>query len=1059
MVVIAVVFIAMWWMTQPTMKEVDEENVVESFDASSNSIHTVLSQTVPDYDAELKQLDVSNSYINTKNIYSKCVIPEKLRSLKTEILDALPGAMLTVDDKNNNVVTEQNNYAKFCLNFILSQEPTQQSSSSECKLRAYVFFTYDLSGQMYADIRSMTFSVDPSKTRVFVPIDCNVIDRKRAASARIIRLLIEFEDPSSDSNSAIGIEKVAVVTFGAKDNESEAETYKQTAVELQGKRIRYGVLQVDPVMLVSNNNVAKSTYHLPHAQAILGNVVYDGYRTPYPSNSTKTYRMRLRFDKSHNDTNVWFLQFDPSQFNANKSIDSTYNMHSLLQNDFTNAPRLSNVSHSNTEDNIAGGINGLLTSRETNNEADTYSSTDEDLIKHKTFGKENVTKISFGDVEPDKEYECTFACADPRVTKGQSKTRIYMPNTIKLTYLEIVPMNSQVDSDHNPRIIENYIERPKYIQFNTSRLDEHTEDTFSACADYIVDGDASILRFNQDPMYKSGSENAMPLCTRPNIFSPPITVNDGWMYSGTLRLPLVHPLTDENRLLHMNLKTTARATFDFTISRIGAYLHLNGQPVAMCKMNLTANIVKFSIYIYKNMYGISINNQQPGTTGISPKLYSLYYTAGRALTKDEMSTSRHLASYPKIKEIRVKIDKEAMIRSRFISAIAYEPRSIDLLKLTPDECETRLTRTAFVWSKSVNAEHSGTVDLTKEVTDSISWQMELKGSDITDDIAAKEKGVSSGQPEMVLDAVYPDAEKTPSETQNRTPDRECHLVKMAVGNKDEPLVTVFLSSVSKLYARQYEIQVRFDGCQSGPFDKRAPTYALGDQMLFHIPSTSAQKHIADTRRIIIKCTLHKQRLRVCLFVKHKDEAPVLMKSFAHEVSSVDLKSEVNKFPHLKFDKAKVHSIVCADRATSTLCNPHSLAEDKKNKTGCKINPMTGTRMGDPNYRITDFPVTTSLAYAKNNKYSDYKCSQTNRFSNKDLPKCLEEAKKTFPQGHVTYVAGNNTSESGCNANCIIGDGPCKLVDMKDDQSNYTTYSFYNNADVVDHVAQTLRYSE
>lgn len=1063
-VVIAVVFITMWWLTRTTMKKVDEEDVVESFTGTAASVtHGEKIPTPADIDMASMGLNTSNSLINTKNNYKQCTIPEKIRSLKKEILDALPGGMLTVDDNNNNIV-KQDNYAKFGLNFILSKDNLSKDStqiSSECKLRAYVFFTYELSGQLYADIRSITFSVDANTDgRVFVPIDCNVIDRKRAASARIIRLLIEFEedeDSQSSSNSPIGIEKVTVVTFGAEDNTNVEQTYKQTAIVPQGKRIRYGVLQVDPVMLVSNNHYT-STYHLPRAQALLGNVIYGGYRTPYPMNSTKTYRMRLRFNKTQkNNIHMYVIQLDPVQFENKDDILP------LIQN----ASRLSKVSDSNATDiNVSGFDESQLitadasTTGGSSNQQATNNDIDND-IEQKPLRRENVTKVLFlENVKSEKEYECTFACADTRMTQGHSKTRIYLLDgsskiisDTQISRLEIVPMNAEVDSENKSRKIENENTTGNFFQFNNSKLDEHTEGRL--CTDYIVDGDASIYRFNQDPLHKPNK--TFSLCTNPKKFDVPITVNDGWMYTGTLRLPLVHPLADENRLLHMKIQTTARATFDFTISRIGAYLHLNGQPVTMCKMKLTANVVKFSIYIYKNTFGISINNQQPITTGTSPKLHSLYYSAGRALTKDEMDTSRHLASYPKIKDILVKVDKETMIRSRFISAIDCEPRSIDLLKLTPDECETRLTRTPYVWSKSVNTESAVPVDLSKDVTDSISWQAELKGSDINEDIAEKENEVTSGEPGDVLNKVYPDAGETPIDTKTETaiPDRECHLVKMFVGPKPEPLVTVFLSSMSELYARQYEIQVRFDGCQSGPFDKRAPTYAFGDQTLFHIPSTSAGKIKEETRRVIIKCTLHKRRLRVCLFIKHGEEAPILMKSFSHEIS-FDLQSNINDFPKLYFDKKKVSSIVCADRATSTLCNPYSLEEDKKKPT-CKINPIGGTP-GNPNYRLTDFPITASVEHAMKNKYTNYACSQTSQFSTTtdDDEECLKEAKKKFPQGYVTHVPGGSNTQNSCDTNCMMGDGSCKLVDMEGEQDSYTTYSFYNNADVVEQVAQSLR---
>ena len=106
-------------------------------------------------------------------------------------------------------------------------------------LRVYVYYTYDLGGQMYrADIRPLTFKANVNAGyRQFVPIGCDVIDRKRAASARVVRLLIEYEDPAQ-AECFLGIEKVMVVTFNSDKRDDEPATLKPTALAMGGKRIR-----------------------------------------------------------------------------------------------------------------------------------------------------------------------------------------------------------------------------------------------------------------------------------------------------------------------------------------------------------------------------------------------------------------------------------------------------------------------------------------------------------------------------------------------------------------------------------------------------------------------------------------------------------------------------------------------------------------------------------------------------------------------------------------------------------------------------------------------------
>jgi hypothetical protein len=769
---------------------------------------------------------------------------------------------------------------------------------------------------------------------------------------------------------------------------------------------------------------------LPHAQAILGDVVYGGYRVPYPTNATKTYRMRLRFDgEVKQPSNLWFVQIDFLQDSQHQPFDEaarTYGLEKHLNTGFKHVPTLAD---------------------------DTGTAAD---VDDETFRQENVTQIRVPATKSDGVVECTFACAAPRVTMSNFTILVTERDGTRLKHVEILPEHVGHGSDDMPYRVD--IEQ--YGPYAVLTMASPTPSNVPLCTDYIVDGDASIIRFNQDPAHTQGDTPTSLAC--PKQYDPPLIVNDGWMYTGTLRLPLVHPMADDNRLLRLTIRTTAKATFEFSISRLGAYLHLNDQPVASTKMQLTANVVRFAIYVHQNTFGISLNHQRPFASGTSPKLHELYYSAGKALDKGEAGTLAHLASYPAIASIALKVDPQATVRSRFVSAIAYAPAKSDIARIRPDESEVRMPRPVCVWeyNKEVDAGLAGAnrmmdEDFSGVVTDSVSWEAELSGAQLTEAITA----ITGNKPQTpeTLKTVYPDGEAER--------ERECTLVSMRAGReagRTTNLVTVFLASTSDQFARQFEVQVRFDGCQTGPFRKRAPTYKLCDQTLFNAPATSIGRKNAP--RVLLKCTLHRRRVRVCMFVKFGDQAPKLVESFVHEVSpDFDLPSKVATFPFIGVDRTKVARFTLVDRATSTRCNPYVTKPDNKGgQAACALDPMSGTAMGNPNTRITDFPCTTTLDDALDNRYGDRKCalySQASEVSGADgvsmLEACVRKGQEAFPSGSVTYVKGGRKSSTGCTNNCFYGDGPCELKYTGDGEVAHTAFTFHHNCDVVEQVGRRL----
>ena len=1045
--VMVVVFFALWWATRQLHHRAPSGEETEAFttDASANEAGSADAYVIANHKAEPDRR-VSRTITEGKDRPTKlCDLREEIRHLQKQMLDAQPGVMIRVPDNKDTATDPTTEYTKYGLTFVWAQSASQSNDSGtsdvSADLRVYVYYTYELGGQTYADIKPLTFKANVNGYRQFVPIGCDVIDRKRAASARVVRLLVEYKDPAA-AKCFLGIEKVMVVTFSSEDRDDEPATVKPTALAMGGKRIRYGVLQVDPVVLASNQAIEShcaggNPLELPHAQAILGDVVYGGYRVPYPTNATKTYRMRLRFDgEVKQPTNLWFVQMDYLQDLQNKPFTEEvlriYGLNRHLNTGFKHLPTFAD---------------------------DTGTAAD---VHNDTFRQENVTQIRVPATKSDGVVECTFACAEPRVTMSQYTLLVTERKGTRLKHVEILPENVGHGSDDTPYRVEFY----QYGPYAVLTMPSPTPSSVPLCTDYIVDGDASIIRFNQDPAYTQGdstsAKTANLACPKP--YDPPLIVNDGWMYTGTLRLPLVYAMVDDNRLLRLTIRTTANATFEFSISRLGAYLHLNDQPVASAKMKLTANVVRFSIYVYKNTFGISLNYQRPFASGTSPKLHELYYSAGKALDKREAGTLAHLASYPAIASIALKVDPQATIRSRFVSAIAYAPAKSDIARIRPDENEVRMPRPVCVWEYNNNnkedtrpsVDNSNRMmdrDLSDVVTDSVSWEAELRGAQLTEAITA----ITGNKPQTpeTLKTVYPDGEAER--------ERECTLVSMRAGReagRTTNLVTVFLASTSDQFARQFEVQVRFDGCQTGPFRKRAPTYKLCDQTLFNAPATSIGKQ--NSPRVLLKCTLHRRRIRVCMFVKFGDQAPKLVESFVHEVSpDFDLPSKLATFPFIGVDRTKVARFTLVDRATSTRCNPYVTKPDTKGGQ-CTLDPMSGTAMGNPNTGITDFPCTTTLDDALDSRYGSHKCAQyslASEVSGADgvsmLEACVRKGQEAFPSGSVTYVKGGRKGSTGCTNNCFYGDGPCELKYTGDGEVAHTAFTFHNNCDVVEQVGRRL----
>ena len=977
----------------------------------------------------------------------KCRIEEEVRALQNRMMNPTE-IELNVPRNNDLKGGSKDDFSKFDLIFIWSKpvSESQTASGGSAKLRIFVYYTYMLAGVMYTDVRPMTTTVAMSGTKpTYVPVPCDVIDRERANSAKIVRLLVEFAD-SAASQCNMGIEKIAVSEFNSKNYNDPIAPQKRTiANNERGRRVDYGVLQVDPIVLVSNGSVQSCNKDtglgLPNAQAIIGDVVYGGYRMPYPLNSTKTYRMRICFTGDVPRTcNLYFFQIDYNQDNENHSLANiTEKGHFWLSNYFeTNFQNVASLGDLPTDTRV----------------------------DNNTFRRENVTCIHLSKLRANEIKEFTFACADPRSTQGLCTNAFMVSgNGFTVSQLELVP-----ESVSNKNGAPDDAYPLPFVTITNTRLPALNDNMllvldrgnlyksvlkprqFPIFADYVVDADASIIRLNQVP-----GKDELPCQTS---FSSPLIVNDGWMFAGTLRLPLVKPMVNSNQLLKIKLKlgcsASADASIEFEITRTGAYLSVNDQPVGNATMRLTANVVRWLVYVYKGTYCISLNLQQPVKKGSSPKLSSLYSTTGYtgpASGKEKQNPAPGGVSteaYPPIQSMEILVDPEIVMQSRFVSAIGYIPQDVDLQLHRDDSRKIMYPRPVYAWradapgstsgySYGFGSDTSDTLDLSNSVTDSISWQIELTRSRLIEQL----RGSTNSQ-------LYTNS--------------ECNLIQMSTGDATHgSIVTVYLQSTGNKNPTLFDIMVRFDGCHAGK--SNPPNHTLGDETLFSEASTSLANQRLEDERVIIKYTLHKLTERICLFTKAGQEVAKLKESYTHQISpDFNLQDKLKTFPLVTLKKQLLSSFVCADRASSSMCNPYVKDPHDKKQNECegKRPRVTGQDTGNPNKGLTDFPCHTSVNRAMDAVYANQQCQNYttsdlidgNDSDEANARLCAEQAKAKYPNGTFSYVSPHGrtaTDGSGNKQNCFYGKGPCALNENVD---GAYTFSFYQNCDVVQDMSDT-----
>ena len=273
-------------------------------------------------------------------------------------------------------------------------------------------------------------------------------------------------------------------------------------------------------MLASNHAIeshcdAGKPLELPHAQAILGDVVYGGYRVPYPSNATKTYRLRLQFDGDvEQPTNLWFVQIDYQQDKDHQPLSDSeriYRLENHLQTGFKHVPTLTDDKGKAAE-----------------------------VRNDDTFRQENVTQIR---VPATKSRWGGRMCVCVRCTSHDDERKDLLDARYRRR-----GDTTQTRGNHtgtrrrrSGQYARTFEDRLTMVLCSVNNAFRNTIHSHALCTDYIVDGDASIVRSTKTLRTRKGTPPPRLCSTRLSQPSTPFIVNDGWMYTGTLRLPTRPP--------------------------------------------------------------------------------------------------------------------------------------------------------------------------------------------------------------------------------------------------------------------------------------------------------------------------------------------------------------------------------------------------------------------------------------------------------------------------------------------------------------------------------------
>lgn len=549
-------------------------------------------------------------------------------------------------------------YALSCMwSNVDSHSGVTQQSQIDVELAVTVFVKYNIGASAHMLTKSFDVQLSVDKTyRSFIPINTDIIHRKIAHNAKVVRVCIERKDTSQ---AVLGVEKVCVVKYVASAgntwngnlsaDKTSLSAYAYDAGKNNvpqdiegtqlGKRVEMGVMLCDPVGLVSQSYAPtkdSAFVGLATTPAILGDVSYQRVEPAYGSTGTQALRVRVSFSDIKTPTQITLY------FSTLKTSDQT------AFNGYRNGQALPLFAATMTTSTSAPPLH-----------------------------PHNVAKATLFDVEPDVVYEFYIALAEQQMQQ----------TSFDVLALDSANANSVIQSMHcepmdgshnaptellrNTKVTANYTTLPNLAHINETKV----------CGDYLVDADSTILRFNNRSTHLSEC----------GVFS----VNDGLVFCGSLLAATRAGVMNANLLCSLSLTFSNKRRLIMKLTRDGVYLYevklLGNQSILSVPVSIEANNVSWYIYLHKESVGVCINNHT--TFNTHDILKSLYTREDHRILED---------AYPVLTNVKLSVDPKHTVESRVITALAMKPSVGDMKRSRSDTATLLETKASLAFGQRNN---------------------------------------------------------------------------------------------------------------------------------------------------------------------------------------------------------------------------------------------------------------------------------------------------------------------------------------------------------------------
>lgn len=864
-------------------------------------------------------------------------------------------------------------------------------------LTVTLFIRYPVGPTARIDIKSFEVKLSVDDTlRSFIPINTDVIHRKIAHHAKIVRVCIERKDTSA--KSVLGVEKVCVVKYMPSANavwngHLQAEDQKTIKPYIHkagkmgvpqatdgtqlGHRLEMGVMLCDPVCLVSQSYAPTKppSTRLATTSSLIADVSYGRVEPSYGTSGTQSFRIRVSFADIQTKTKVTLcfaaLSADNNQAFASYCASGPNNPHQL--------PLL----------------------------ADSFGATTDIPVPKSILHPHNVAKATLFAVETNVVYECTIALARAE-EKGQTAFSVFAfdsnnKNTVIQT-MDCVPLNGgptdvPIILLRDTNVSVEYKTIPDIVRTNEA----------SVCGDYLVDADSTIMRFNSHSAQTRKQE--MSEC---GVFA----VNDGLVFCGSMLTPQHTGVANANHLCSMSLlfnNNGTTTTIIIELTRDGVYIY---ESLMFSKTNLhtvpisiRAHDICWYIYVHKHTTGVCINGKTSFAT--SNRLKQMY----------EKENHTHAHCFPVLTNVKLKVDPVVTLESRVITALAMKPSLDDMKRARADVVNVLQSKASLLYRNNGTLASQATATVIRTLpSDNPSCTM-ARDSGISIQCEITETSIRNAIDSLGANAFYNSGSGSDATSPSTSP--ACPL-------KDEALIFE-LRTVRVVLQQQnsispspflYNIAVYFT-TESGAL-MTTPT-VVGNNKLFEASTDGGLP------RVLIKYTNYENVERVCIVrynaLLHRAR---VHSSVEHKLSPrVFQQSSGSTFGKIAFHQHLADTLVCGARALSTNCNPFNNA---------KMCDCTGRISANPNNGITNNPIqpllTEAMASVSEDTYIENPAHETQMA---DADTCVKYAGDTYGADGVASLRGQT---------CSIAKHPTsiKRVTADDTGANTSSYAFKNMTD-------------